>query len=1468
MRNAGFKYFMKRTLSIFLILLLSITGIFAQAPTANFTQNNTSGCGTLLVCFTNTSTGGAPMSYLWDFGNNQTSTLPNPCINYNSPGTYTVKLTVTNAQGSNTKTATGLIHVFARPSVSFSASDTTGCQPFMTTFNPTIIGGGTIIQYSWGFGDGGDSPQSNPTYVYPSPGTFSVSLTVRDHNQCTGASSRINYIYVKPKPVANFVGLPLESCEPPLTTNFTNMSQGAGLTYLWNLGNTTTSTQLNPSATYNSSGSYNVQLVVENSYGCKDTLTKNSYVNIGNFETMFTASPTSGCAPLNVMFSGTSPGSANYQWVFGDGQSSVGQQVDHIYTNPGQYTVKVVGTNAAGCLDSVIMVNYITVTPGPTVSFTANDTIGCQRPFPVSFTNTTPNTQSCAWSFGDNTNGTGNNVNHSYSNYGIYQVTLSVTDNNGCTSSLTKPNYITVVKPTPYPVADITSGCAPITVQFSDTSASTSPITTWTWDFGDGSAVSHSPTPSHTYSDTGQYNVTLIIVNQEGCSDTLFLPNYIRTGLLPTANFIGDSLFGCHPLQTHFTDLSSSFANEWHWYFGDSEADDQNPHHTFQDTGFVDVALVVSHNGCSDSLMKEEYVYVRFPKPEFITLNNLNCSAPHSVSFLDLSINATSWYWDFGDGQTSTTQNPSHTFLNPGSYTVKLRVYNDTSGCVDSTTKVAYIKISQMNGGFIIIPNEACQYDSICFQDTTHSLYPIVDWNWYFGDGQADLTGVSSTCHSYYFPGLRNVRVNITDSIGCTKNIIINNAVNIHTLPSPRFTSDATQGCVPFNVQFTDLSFNPETTTIASWYWDFGDGTNSTEQNPSHTYTGIGSYPVSLSITDARGCDSTLIIYNYINITKPIANFLSDTLLCSQDTLSFFNISSGEGLSSFWNFGNNETSTDANPYAVFTSNTNQTFTVSLVVTDMYGCKDTLSQNVSISTPVADFTTNSQTADCPPFNASFINSSSPDAISWLWSFGDTASGSNNISYFTNPQHMFLNSGEYNISLVVKNQMGCSDTTTKLDYIFVDGPRGTFDFEPKSGCAPLTVTFTANAENTADYTWVFGDGGTATGSSVSWTYENGGFYLPVLVISDSLNTSIGDTSLCSVTLFSNDTIFVVQAHPNFTFNDTLYCPGQTIQFTDSTWGIGTITSWSWDFGDGGSSSSQNPSHTFENPGNQTVTLTVMMDTCESFISKVVRIFDFPDVEITTSGLEGCYPHEVDFYIDMSTLSYPATQFTWNFNDGTPPYIQQNVDHQFTSTGTYNVELTILFANGCEHTYSFPTDVIVHQLPDADFVFADDFVYPGDIITFTSASTGEITYWHWDLGDGTIHDSITSFTHAYATSGYYTVTLYVSTDAGCADSITKTVTIIEGVTIPNVFTPNGDGFNDEFVIISYGMFRVTELQIFNRWGTLIWETDNPQQYWNGTEIKTGLDVPDGTYYYTYKAISATEAEFLSSGTITLLR
>ncbi len=1457
--------FLKTTL---ILTLISINSIFAQAPIANFNQNTTTGCGMLIVSFQDISTNN-PTSWNWSFGDGITSTLRNPTHAYTAPGVYTVTLTATNGSGSNTKIKSNLITVFALPSVTFTAtSDTVGCQPFQTNFTSQATGPAAIIQYTWDYGDGQSSSLATGNHVYVTPGLFTVTLTIRDANQCTGSKTKINHIRVKPKPTAMFNGTPTFSCTPPLTTNFNNLSSGNGLTYSWNFGDgSSISTLQNPSHEYTNTGLFSPTLVITNDVGCKDSITYTNYIDLSGFNSGFSASSTSGCTPFQPTLTGNSGPNTTYVWDFGDGTNGTGEITSHGFTTPGNYTITMIATNINGCSDTTTISNYINVLPGPTINFLANDTIACNYPFTVNFTNNTPNTQSVYWDFGDGTTSTSLNPTHTYNQSGAYSVSLTVTDNSGCVNTFTKPNYINITLPIANIEADVKKGCVPLTVNFIDNSNISPPATSWLWNFGDGQ-TSTGQNPTHIYSDTGHFNVTLIIVNSEGCSDTILMPNYIKTGVKPTANFVGDSLFGCHPLKTQFTDLSTGYGNEWHWYFvDDGESTEQNPMHTFQDTAFVDVALVVSHNGCKDSLMRENYVYIRYPKPNFTAANPISCSAPHAVIFNNTSQGATDYYWQFGDGTTSTAANPSHTYTNPGSYSVELRVYNDTNMCADSTKQTFLIKISNLQASFNFTPPVICQFDTVYFYDSSISNFPISQWKWYFGDGIADFTSGDTTSHMYVDPGILNLRLTVIDSLGCTKNSILNNALTVNSLPSPRFSASQTRGCPPLNTQFTDLSFNQQPSTMAAWFWDFGDGSTSTLQNPSHTYTNTGNYSVTLTVTDARGCDSTYMIENYIQLSYPIASYTSDTIVCSGDPLCFTNSSSGTNISYVWDYGDGSpTSTLSDVTHNFNTDTTTTFPVVLTVTDEYGCQKTHTQNILVSKPVANFIALSQTADCPPFNAQFTDISDLDIISWQWNFGDTISGNNNQSYVEDPQHIFVNSGSYDITLSVINTRGCRDTTVKPNYIFVDGPRGTFDFNPKFGCAPLTVTFTSNTENTAEFLWVFGDGGSATGNTVTYTFNDGGFYLPVLVLKDSLNTALGDTSYCMVTLVSNDTIKVVSGNADFSTSDSLYCINQQIQFTDLSSGNRPVTQWHWDFGDGNTSTSQNPTHGYSSTGDYTVTLTAWIDSCERTVSHWVHVFPFPDVQVIISDTVGCSPLETDFYVVPETVVPNGVNWSWNFNDGTSAVPYQNTDHQFQSSGLYVADLTITFESGCTNTYHYPVNITVYPTPNAEFSFDGNYVYPGTPIHFTDQSTGDVFSWFWNFGDGST-EVIQNPTHSYPNSGYHRISLTITSSHGCMDSISYQLVTTEGVNIPNVFTPNNDGFNDTFFIETYGEFEIAVMKIFNRWGILIWETSSPTEFWDGKD-RGGEEYSSGTYFYIYNARSNSGKTYESNGSVTLMR
>ena len=277
-------------------------------------------------------------------------------------------------------------------------------------------------------------------------------------------------------------------------------------------------------------------------------------------------------------------------------------------------------------------------------------------------------------------------------------------DNLSCNSSYTgklgagRVNaYNAVNTGTPPPVASFsgtpTSGCAALTVNFTD--ESTGDITSWSWDFGDG-GTSTAQNPSHTYNSGGTYTVALTVTGSGG-SDTDTKTDYITVSVAPTADFVGSPTSGTEPLTVNFTDQSTGGPTSWSWDFGDGNTSTaQNPSHTYNTTGTYTVSLIATNSCGNDTLTKVDYITVdtcHVPAADFVG-SPTSGDAPLTVNFTDQSTNnPTSWSWDFGDGGTSTAQNPSYTYDTAGTYTVTMTA---TNSCGNNTqTKVDYITVTQ-----------------------------------------------------------------------------------------------------------------------------------------------------------------------------------------------------------------------------------------------------------------------------------------------------------------------------------------------------------------------------------------------------------------------------------------------------------------------------------------------------------------------------------------------------------------------------------------------------------------------------------------------------------------------------------------------------------------------------------------------------------------------------------------------------
>ena len=1461
---------MKKTFIYFLIstlFILASVNSQAQIPVAKFTANDTVGCGFGIVRFTDQSTNN-PTSWLWNFGDaTANSTQQNPTHAYANPGVYSVSLTATNTSGNNTKTKSKLIVIYATPTANFSINATSGCTPFNAIYtNLSTVGSAPIVSTIWDFGDGSNSALNSPNHLYTTPGTFKVSLSVTDTNGCINKAIKTNFLTVNQTPTAAFTVTPTQSCAPPLAVNFTNTSIGAGLSYSWDFGDASTSAVAAPAHNYTNSGDFTIRLSVTAANGCIDSTKRVKFIQVGTYNSLFNATPKIGCTGTTFNFADSTKGATTWKWDFGDGITSIIKNPNHTYAIDGSYNITLITKNAINCIDTTTIINYITVTPKPIPNFTVDKQEDCNVPFAPIFTNTSTGAASSFWSFGDGGNSALTNPSHSYNILGNYAVKLVVTGANGCKDSITKANFILIHKPHATFTVDKNKGCAPVFVNFTNTS--TDSIASVSYDFGDGSPVSTTKNSTHNYTTPGTYTVTYTLTDKYGCTDVNTVVKMIQVGTHTTPSFSALPLQGCRPLPVQFTDNSTGTPNSWKWvYEGGGSDTTQNPLHIYPDTGRFSVTLITGYNGCYDTVIQSKIIHVLPPRAIFSADVLTSCTSPILVTFTDASIGADSYAWDFGGGNTSAVQNPTFNFLTPGSFPVKLVVSNTITGCKDSLT--VPISISNLIPSFTKSVPEICQFNSIHFTDNTVSAIPKKRWRWDFGDGTIIDSTINPINHSYNLGGKLAVKLVVTDQSGCSSIVTID-SVKIDSLPAPRFTADVTKGCAPLLVTFnsTIKSFGrgKPKAPITAWHWTFGDGATDNTANPTHNYVNPGSYTVTLRVTDSIGCDSTLTKINYIVPTHPQPKFTTTAFTCWSDSVHFINQTTGVGLHYTWNFGDGTpTSSVVNPYHHYNVLSDGIYTVSVTAVDTNGCDSTFSKTVNILRPVPLFSKTGDNTTCPPAFIDFVDASTGNVTSWDWNFGDASNTTGNTSNKQSPSHVY-EAGKYSVTLIATDASGCKDTLkTPPNYISIDGPSGEYDFSPALGCAPLKVTFTAkNHSKTDSYTWIFGDGSskTTTTDTVSYTYTSGNTFKPFLYL-NNYTTTLGDT--CSVPASPLIQNLVVYAGKT-AFNTTTIpfsCTPVNFLFNDNSTAYQSIDSCKWFWGDGTSTALTYPtgvyplSHMYSTNGQYNVKLKIFYQGCSDSLTKAsfVDIFTPPALKFNMSDTASCPPLIVNLNIIDSTIVFPVNTWSWDFNDGSQTDANKNPTHIFNATGTYNIAVTVNFQNTCIHTYTQPSNLIVYPLPIANFAADTNNVYAGDVIAYTDLSTGVITNWNWTFGDQT-SSTLKNPTHSYNYFEDYPVRLIVTTNHGCLDTITKTTSVIERLDIPNAFTPDGDGINDVFM-------KNVDLIILNRWGQQLYTGTNG---WDGTS--NGEQVLPGTYYFilTVNDIKGHPKKYY--GSVTLLR
>jgi PKD repeat protein len=1206
---------MKLSFSLLLAALLFPTILHAQAPVAAFTANNTTGCAPfpLVVNFTDQSTN-SPTSWLWTFGdpNGSSSTLQNPAFVYSDPGCYTVTLTATNASGNNTVVQTCFVEIYPQPDPGFNVDLAEGCAPLTVTFSDASVpNAASLTNWNWTLASNNiPLSGSSPTYTFTTPDTTGVILTVTNSNGCQNTIVVPDVVAILEPPLADFSVDVNSACTPPLTVNFSNLSTTNGAsnpTYTWLFpggqtpgGLSSFTGSVPPPVTYNANGQYDVTLILESTNECADTITYTSLIGIGGVNADFTVSDTLICVGDPLVFTNTSTGGAtSIEWEV-DGQPGVdgtANTLNYVYNTAGVYTITLRANNTQ-CGDTLTRVNHVTVFDRPTSSFSVDKLVDCQPGLPFTFTDLSMGAANWSWDFGDGNTSNLPNPVHTYANFGSYNACLTVTNADGCTDVFCET--INIAPANAAISFNPDEGCAPTTVNFSDNSqTSGDPVISWDWDFFSANATPSTATvqnPSVTYSAAGLYDVQLIITTQGGCTDTVFVNNAIEIGDPPQLDFTVDKDTVCINEDITFSSTFTDPNWQYFWDFqyqdpGNFSLNNDTAMTVYADTGFFDVGLIILSQGCRDTLIIDSMVYVSPPDARFFPSDIAVCFPPQTISFADSSIGPIDVYEWYVNGVFYSDQpTPPDLALNAvGSYLVTQIVTDTLTGCTDTADVV--VSAGGPVADFDVTDTVGCRPFPVPVNNNSQNA---TIFQTYFGFGASPLVGISNSPNpARTFPdtGSYSIQMIARDNLGCADTLTRTNYISVLGT-YPDFSNTPVLGCRPLPVDFTDLSQSSSLSNIVSWDWDFGDGIgSSTLQNPTYVYPNTGTYDVSLATTDDAGCVDTVVIPDAVKVTFPAPDFIvDDDSSCAGADLVFTSISNGFNPMTFsWNFGDGNTGTGS-PVTHAYADTGF-YDVTLIVTDGNGCVDSITYNdlVYIEPFEANFSGDPNIGVCPPLTTAFTDSTIGNVVGWDWDFGTGI----NTSNLQNPQNVYFLPGNFTVSLIATHEDGCQDTVTKVDYVQLNGPNGSFSLNPPNACLGDTVCIEAVLLGTdiGIVDWKNGStsvlqglSGVVDTVSVCQVYNNPGKYFPQIVVTDNNG--------CSVTLNSPDSTQVyVLPQAQIMPVDSAGCLPFNLPFVDASLAGDTlIDTWTWLFGDGDTSFVQNPDHTYQAESIFTVTLAI--------------------------------------------------------------------------------------------------------------------------------------------------------------------------------------------------------------------------------------------------------------------------------------
>jgi gliding motility-associated-like protein len=896
---------------------------------------------------------------------------------------------------------------------------------------------------------------------------------------------------------------------------------------------------------------------------------------------------------------------------------------------------------------------------------------------------------------------------------------------------------------------------------------------------------------------------------------------------------------------------------------GNPTNDGANASIIFASDGDKTIKLVAeSEHGCANELEKKITVSKAI-HPEFtIDFDNLpvyECG-PLTLEFNNNTINEYKddiiYNWDFGNGITSNLELPDLVTFNQSQY-------QDTSFYVNlSTTNQCGVSIARdtvkmkpdPSAGFIFEMDTVCADYQMEFYNKSYGILsndPAKMFYWDFDDGTTRVVSDSADfTHSFknIFDKDTTYTIRLIAQNSCKSDTLFKELVVVPKAVKAAFEVGNVSGCQPYTVTFESNQVSHSGNQLI---WRWGDGDDSGVVGGltrEYTFEEAGEFLVSLEVINGCHMDTTM---RMITVKEtPMTAFSTDKdNYCIGDSIIVTNETIGDAYS-IWTINEDEVNV-FQPDPFFYSEPGN-YTISLTSShQVTGCQMTVSKTVTIQpSPTADFTI-TNTA-CQGKLISVVNSSI-GAEKYYWIFDSLYAATPIIEEA--PTYTYVTSGFKEVQLIAENQFGCQDSLFKTISIYPQ-PIPLFETDVSLGCTPLIVDITNKTVNPhitqGILYWDFGNGETYGEyyEVPDQVYENDSDTIASFFISLVAQNGFGclDTLVQEIKVFPKPkSDFVITPQDSLNVDVALFI------FENET--PGDDVDHYWSFGDDTNSILNNDgsvSHQYMMYGNYTVTLkSVLADQCADSISKMVYVLpvlpksDFAILDmngIEQDTIKGCQPLKVAF----EDRSLYAEHYEWdfgndtNYNEKSPPTIT------YYDPGVYTISLLTTNVIGTDQILKSMV-VQVYEKPQAAFDADPNIaIMPNSRINFINHSIGANEY-AWDFGDGS--DSSNDFEpqHSYLDTGIYIVSLVAISDIGCTDTsgTERKVKIITGgeLAIPNSFTPNSDGLNDNFKPLVDGA-NYMNFQIFNRWGNLIFESDDPQVGWDGSY--RGSESPSGVYAY----------------------